>query len=673
MLEAKPQNVRDYVSEAGRRRLGAILALDVAGYSAQAETNEAEAARQVAVVRARIGELAPAQGGRVFNTAGDGVMAEFSSAMAALEVANALVEAQDLPPIRIGVHVGEVIVTDGGDLLGHDVNIAARLEQQAERGTALISAAAQRMARGPIAERLRPAGEKQMGKMEAAIPCFVLHPSSRPQRFAVVMPRRRIIVMALAGGAAALALFSLIWSVGVVGPNREAQMRAALRDPAAMRALAAEVTATLVSDPEASQDTMDGAHRAVLSLARSPQAADLRALSFLEAGAVAQAVRAMETFAEDLMRRGDRADAAAAFGRAGALAMFHDKARAVADFRRAYALDPTSVDRFADLLNGVAAAEGYRAASIIADEVVRRRPAAPEPIVAYAYLASAVMAGDLGQTDRQRAFVQQAEARVARLDDPYLDAVMQIQRGYLAFGEGDMGRARQLYIDGRRRLQAVPGHERDSQQGWLLALLAMGDLETAWRDGRAFIAEREEAGAPPQPALILNTCIAGVMLGRTREAGAFCRAAAQGLAGGANEATGQVTLGMLAAENGDLVRARAALEAARASPSYRATPAVPFWAGRLEANIAARAGDFPALEDSIARTGALVRETPGLRERRRIYEASLQSAYGAWAVELGQMRAGCAALATAGAHYAAINAAPGQARMQSARRAAGCA
>lgn len=658
------------MSESGQRRLSAILALDVAGYSAQAEADETEAARQVAIVRLRVEDLARARGGRIFNTAGDGVMSEFSSAGAAIEVAHLLVEARDLPPIRIGVHVGEVLVTETGDLLGHDVNVAARLEQQAERGTALVSAAARRMVRGALADRLRPCGEKQLGKMEAAINCYVLAPASQPQRFALVLPRRRVWVTALAGAGVVLALISLAWSA--FAPARDTRLQATLDDPAAMRALAAEVTATLVSDSEASQDSIDGAHRAVMSLATSPSAADRRAFSFLEAGAVAQAVRALEVFAEDLMRRGDRTDAAAAFGRAGALAMFHDKARAVANLRRAYALDPTSVDRFADLLNGVAGTEGYHAASVIADEAVRRRPAAPENIVAYAYLASAVMAGDLGLTARQRELVQQAETRVARLDDPYLDAVLTIQRGYLAVGEQDLARARTLYIEGRRLLAAVPGHERDSQQGWLLALIAMGDLDMAWRDGQAFIAEREEAGAPPQPTLILNTCIAGVMLGRAREAAPLCRAGAQGLSGGANEATGQVTLGMMAAETGDLARARAALAAARAAPSFSTAPAVAFYAGRLEANIAARAGDFPAVEAAIAETTRFIRSTPGMAERRRIYEAALQSALGGWAADLGQTRRACAALAEAEAHYAAINAPPGARRMQRAQREAGC-
>ncbi len=659
------------MTEQGVRRLSAILALDVAGYSAQMERDEIEAARQVAIVRMRVEDLARAHGGRIFNTAGDGVMAEFASAMGAVETAAALVEAADLPTIRIGVHVGEALVA-GDDLLGHDVNVAARLEQLAPRGAALVSDAARQMLRGPMRERLQPAGERQLNKMEAEMTCWLLEPAARPRRAALVMPRRRVIVTALASAAAAMALFSTFWSTGLIGPGRDEAVRAALNDPAAMRAITAQVTASLVSKAEASQDTLDDAHRAVLTLASSGQPADQLALSFLHEGETAHAVRALETFGDDLLRRNQRADAAAAYGRAGALALFHDKTRAVSDFRRAYALDQGSVDRFADLLNGIASAEGYPAAFHVAETAIRSATT-PNNIAAFALLYSAVMAGDLGDTQRQSNFIEQAAQRITPLGDPYLNAALLIGRGYLALGEQDMARARSLYMQGRAALARIPGHERDSQQGWLLALLAMGDLDTAWRDGQAFIAERENAGAPPQSSMILNTCIAGVMLGQARAAAPLCRAGAQGLEDGPNAATGHVTLGMLAAETGDLSRARLELDAARAMASYRTAPAVAFYAARLDANIAAREGDFAALEASVARTTRLISSTRGLRERAHIFNAALQSAFGEWTLALGQTARGCAALGDAQREYAAIRAEPGVQRMQRLRTAARCA
>ncbi|MGD9981878.1 MAG: hypothetical protein AB7H66_14045 [Hyphomonadaceae bacterium] len=114
----------------GNRRLATILAVDIVGYSAAAERDQAAAAQQVAALRARVVELAALHGGRLFHTAGDGFMMEFPLASAAVRAAVALLnEAADaagtLPRVRAGAHLGEVIV-DGDDLLGHGVNVAAR-------------------------------------------------------------------------------------------------------------------------------------------------------------------------------------------------------------------------------------------------------------------------------------------------------------------------------------------------------------------------------------------------------------------------------------------------------------------------------------------------------------------------------------------------------------------
>src|SRR5437879_10764189 len=93
--------------------------------------------------RVIIDELITSHRGRIFNTVGDSVVADFASAVDAVQCAVAVqtaiaTETAGGPPdepmqFRIGVHVGDVIV-DGGDLLGDGVNIAARLEALAEPG-----------------------------------------------------------------------------------------------------------------------------------------------------------------------------------------------------------------------------------------------------------------------------------------------------------------------------------------------------------------------------------------------------------------------------------------------------------------------------------------------------------------------------------------------------------
>src|SRR5690242_11391795 len=115
------------------RRLTTIVALDVAGYSARTEADEAGTMAEVARLRSVIEGIAAPRGGRVFNTAGDGFMLEFGSSVAAVEAAFALAE-QCEPRVRVGVHLGDVAVQPNGDLLGHGVNVAARLMAHSDPG-----------------------------------------------------------------------------------------------------------------------------------------------------------------------------------------------------------------------------------------------------------------------------------------------------------------------------------------------------------------------------------------------------------------------------------------------------------------------------------------------------------------------------------------------------------
>src|SRR5690348_11040675 len=106
------------------RKLATILSLDVAGYSHAAERDDGAAAEGVRSVRAMITEVIAPFGGRIFSSAGDGFMLEFPSATAGVRAALALLKedastARHLPQIRIGLHLGEVIVEENGDLLGH--------------------------------------------------------------------------------------------------------------------------------------------------------------------------------------------------------------------------------------------------------------------------------------------------------------------------------------------------------------------------------------------------------------------------------------------------------------------------------------------------------------------------------------------------------------------------
>src|SRR5215218_7759428 len=130
------------------RRLAAIFAADVAGYSRLMNQDEVGTLRTLTVHREIMDGLIAEHGGRIANTAGDSVLAEFSSAVNAVQCAveiqkaladlNTGVDPNRALRFRVGIHVGDVMVRDG-DLLGDGVNIAARLEAMAEPGGVCVS------------------------------------------------------------------------------------------------------------------------------------------------------------------------------------------------------------------------------------------------------------------------------------------------------------------------------------------------------------------------------------------------------------------------------------------------------------------------------------------------------------------------------------------------------
>ena len=160
------------------RRLAAILAADVVGYSRLMGEDEAGTARAVGERREAARPIVASIGGRIVKTTGDGLLLEFPSVVAAVECAiaiqNMMAERNaDTPEdkrilYRIGVNLGDVLI-EGDDILGDGVNIAARLEGVCEPGGVFISGAAYEHVRGPGrgalrrsrregAEKHRPAG-----------------------------------------------------------------------------------------------------------------------------------------------------------------------------------------------------------------------------------------------------------------------------------------------------------------------------------------------------------------------------------------------------------------------------------------------------------------------------------------------------------------------------------
>lgn len=134
------------MSSGVERKLTTILAADAEGYSREMDADEVGALEALRAARIVFSKFIERHHGRIANTAGDGLIAEFPSVVEAVQCAIEVQSELDVPGptkgvtlrFRIGIHLGDVLV-DGGDLLGEGVNLAARLQSMAEPGGILIS------------------------------------------------------------------------------------------------------------------------------------------------------------------------------------------------------------------------------------------------------------------------------------------------------------------------------------------------------------------------------------------------------------------------------------------------------------------------------------------------------------------------------------------------------
>ncbi|MET0532580.1 MAG: adenylate/guanylate cyclase domain-containing protein [Microvirga sp.] len=166
-----------------QRHLAAIFAADVAGYTRLMEADEVGTLRTLTAHREIMDRLIGEHGGRIANTAGDSVLAEFPSAVDAVQAAVAVQEAlrnanealagDGQVKFRIGVHVGDVIVK-GGDLFGDGINIAARLQALAQPGGVCVSGAAQEYVRKTLPVSFQDLGPQIVKNIEEPIRVFAV-------------------------------------------------------------------------------------------------------------------------------------------------------------------------------------------------------------------------------------------------------------------------------------------------------------------------------------------------------------------------------------------------------------------------------------------------------------------------------------------------------------------
>ena len=154
-----------------QRKLAAIMFTDMVGYSALSQRNEALALELLEEHRRVVRSLLPRHGGREVKTTGDGFLLEFPSALAAVqgavEIQNALHARNQVSPserqlrIRIGIHVGDVVMRDG-DIHGDVVNIAARIEPLAAAGGICVSEDVERQVHNKLPQTLTALGPAEL-------------------------------------------------------------------------------------------------------------------------------------------------------------------------------------------------------------------------------------------------------------------------------------------------------------------------------------------------------------------------------------------------------------------------------------------------------------------------------------------------------------------------------
>ena len=165
------------------RRLSAIVAADVAGYSRLMGLDEVGTARTLREHRAVTDALVAKHGGRLVKSTGDGVLLEFPSVVDAVECAVAVQavmhQRNEGVPVdrrmlfRIGINLGDILI-EGDDILGDGVNIAARLESIAEPGGICISSSAYDQVRGKVAVEFTDLGEQTFKNIARSVRAYTV-------------------------------------------------------------------------------------------------------------------------------------------------------------------------------------------------------------------------------------------------------------------------------------------------------------------------------------------------------------------------------------------------------------------------------------------------------------------------------------------------------------------
>ena len=204
-------------TEHAERRLTAILAVDVAGYSRLTGIDEEGTHTQLmGHLRSLVDPKIAEHRGRVVKNTGDGLLAEFSSVVeavrCAVDIQRGMVERNAEAPqgkrieFRIGINVGDIII-DRGDIFGDGVNVAARLQGFAEPGGICVSARVQEDVQGKLDVAFEDAGDQHFKNIERPVRAFrvLLNGASQSalgRKRAAALPLAGVLALLVVGGGA---------------------------------------------------------------------------------------------------------------------------------------------------------------------------------------------------------------------------------------------------------------------------------------------------------------------------------------------------------------------------------------------------------------------------------------------------------------------------------------
>lgn len=201
-----------------KRKITAIMAADIAEYTRLISEDEEETLSRMEAYRLVFDDFVQRSGGRIFNTAGDGVMCEFPSAVeatrCAIDIQESLRTRNMAYPVsrqmhfRIGISIGDVVERDG-DLLGDGVNIAARLQTLAQPGSICVSRNVHEAVTNKISVPFRDLGTREVKNLPHPVHAFQIEMGPKDKSGAPIKPMKAkqanpVPVVAMVAGAAVL-------------------------------------------------------------------------------------------------------------------------------------------------------------------------------------------------------------------------------------------------------------------------------------------------------------------------------------------------------------------------------------------------------------------------------------------------------------------------------------